>query len=239
VSKVVAIIPARSGSKGVKDKNIKNLHGHSLLEWSINAAKRSKLIDRVFISTDSPEYAKIAEEYGAEAPFLRPDYISGDTSSDLDFIIHAIEEFNKMDLYPEYLVHIRPTTPIRDPQVIDSAISIFQNDNHFNSLRSVHKMSESSYKTLEINNGSLTPLFLFGDAKIDSNAPRQSFPDTYVANGYVDVLSTSFIIKNQEIHGKKIMPFITDPAYEVDTIEDFAYLEYVASTSQDIIKKLF
>ena len=239
MSKVVAIIPARSGSKGVKDKNIKNLHGHSLLEWSINAAKRSKLIDRVFISTDSPEYAKIAEEYGAEAPFLRPDYISGDTSSDLDFIIHAIEEFNKMDLYPEYLVHIRPTTPIRDPQVIDSAISIFQNDNHFNSLRSVHKMSESSYKTFEINNGSLTPLFLFGDAKIDSNAPRQSFPDTYVANGYVDVLSTSFIIENQEIHGKKIMPFITDPAYEVDTIEDFAYLEYVASTSQDIIKKLF
>jgi CMP-N,N'-diacetyllegionaminic acid synthase len=239
VSEVVAIIPARSGSKGVKDKNIKDLHGHSLLEWSINAAKRSQLIDRVFISTDSPEYARIGEKYGAEAPFLRPDYISGDTSSDLDFIIHAIEEFNKMDFYPEYLVHIRPTTPIRDPQVIDTAISIFQNDNHFNSLRSVHKMSESSYKTFEINNGSLTPLFLFGDAEIDSNAPRQSFPDTYVANGYVDVLSTSFIIENQEIHGKKIMPFITDPAYEVDSIEDFDYLEYIASTSQDIIKKLF
>lgn len=239
MSEVVAIIPARSGSKGVKDKNIKDLHGHSLLEWSINAAKRSQLIDRVFISTDSPEYARIGEKYGAEAPFLRPDYISGDTSSDLDFIIHAIEEFNKMDFYPEYLVHIRPTTPIRDPQVIDTAISIFQNDNHFNSLRSVHKMPESSYKTLEINNGSLTPLFLFGDAEIDSNAPRQSFPDTYVANGYVDVLSTSFIIENQEIHGKKIMPFITDPAYEVDSIEDFDYLEYIASTSQDIIKKLF
>lgn len=239
MSEVVAIIPARSGSKGVKDKNIKDLHGHSLLEWSINAAKRSQLIDRVFISTDSPEYARIGEKYGAEAPFLRPDYISGDTSSDLDFIIHAIEEFNKMDFYPEYLVHIRPTTPIRDPQVIDTAISIFQNDNHFNSLRSVHKMSESSYKTFEINNGSLTPLFLFGDAEIDSNAPRQSFPDTYVANGYVDVLSTSFIIENQEIHGKKIMPFITDPAYEVDSIEDFDYLEYIASTSQDIIKKLF
>ena len=239
MSEVVAIIPARSGSKGVKDKNIKDLHGHSLLEWSINAAKRSQLIDRVFISTDSPEYARIGEKYGAEAPFLRPDYISGDTSSDLDFIIHAIEEFNKMDFYPEYLVHIRPTTPIRDPRVIDTAISIFQNNNHFNSLRSVHKMSESSYKTFEINNGSLTPLFLFGDAEIDSNAPRQSFPDTYVANGYVDVLSTSFIIENQEIHGKKIMPFITDPAYEVDSIEDFDYLEYIASTSQDIIKKLF
>ena len=93
MSSVFAIIPARSGSKGVKDKNIKKLHGHSLLEWSINAAKKSKLIDRVFISTDSSQYAEIAKGYGAESPFLRPAAISGDTASDLDFIMHAIDEW--------------------------------------------------------------------------------------------------------------------------------------------------
>ena len=239
MSEVVAIIPARSGSKGVKDKNIKNLHGHSLLEWSIKAALKAKLIDRVFISTDSLEYARISKEHGAEVPFLRPSSISGDTASDLDFIIHAIEEFNKMGLYPEYLVHIRPTTPIRDPKIIDDAIALFQNNNQFNSLRSVHKMSESSYKTLEINNGGLTPLSLFSEMEIDPNGPRQNFPDTYQANGYVDVLSASFIIQNQKIHGKKILPFITDPAYEVDSIKDFDFLEYLALTSQEIIKKLF
>jgi len=239
MNKVFAIIPARSGSKGVRDKNIKSLRGHSLLEWSINAAKRSQLIDRVFISTDSLEYAQIGREHGAEVPFLRPDDISGDTASDLDFIIHAIEEFHKMGLEPDYLVHIRPTTPIRDPDVIDAAISLFQNNNQFNSLRSVHKMSESSYKTLEIHDGNLTPLALFGDTKMDSNAPRQSFPDTFQANGYVDVLDTKFIMENQEIHGKKILPFITDTAYEVDSIEDFDYLEYQALNSQQIIKKLF
>jgi CMP-N,N'-diacetyllegionaminic acid synthase len=239
MNKVFAIIPARSGSKGVRDKNIKSLRGHSLLEWSINAAKRSQLIDRVFISTDSLEYAQIGREHGAEVPFLRPDDISGDTASDLDFIIHAIEEFHKMGLEPDYLVHIRPTTPIRDPDVIDAAISLFQNNNQFNSLRSVHKMSESSYKTLEIHDGNLTPLALFGDTKMDSNAPRQSFPDTYQANGYVDVLDTKFIMENQEIHGKKILPFITDTAYEVDSIEDFDYLEYQALNSQEIIEKLF
>jgi CMP-N,N'-diacetyllegionaminic acid synthase len=239
VSEVVAIIPARSGSKGVRDKNIKNLHGHSLLEWSIKAALKAKLIDRVFISTDSLEYARISKEHGAEVPFLRPSSISGDTASDLDFIIHAIEEFNKMGLYPEYLVHIRPTTPIRDPKIIDDAIALFQNNNQFNSLRSVHKMSESSYKTLEINNGGLTPLSLFSEIEIDPNGPRQNFPDTYQANGYVDVLSASFIIQNQKIHGKKILPFITDPAYEVDSIKDFDFLEYLALTSQEIIKKLF
>jgi CMP-N,N'-diacetyllegionaminic acid synthase len=239
MNKVFAIIPARSGSKGVKDKNIKSLHGHSLLEWSINAAKRSRLIDRVFLSTDSSEYSQIGREHGAEVPFLRPNAISGDTASDLDFIIHAIEEFYKMGLEPDYLVHIRPTTPIRDPDVIDAAISFFQKNNQFNSLRSVHKMSESSYKTLEIHDGSLTPLALFGGVETDSNAPRQSFPDTYQANGYVDVLDTKFIMENQEIHGKKILPFITDTAYEVDSIADFDYLEYHALNSQEIIKKLF
>ncbi len=239
MNKIFAIIPARSGSKGVRDKNIKNLNGHSLLKWSINAAKKSQLIDRVFISTDSLEYAKIGSDHGAEVPFLRPAAISGDTASDLDFITHAIEEFLKMGLKPDYLVHIRPTTPIRDPDIIDDAISLFKNNNQFNSLRSVHKMSESSYKTLEIQNGSLVPLALFGDAKTDSNAPRQSFPDTYQANGYVDVLDTKFIMENQEIHGKKILPFITDIAHEVDSIEDFDYLEYQASNSKEIIKKLF
>jgi CMP-N,N'-diacetyllegionaminic acid synthase len=239
VSEVVAIIPARAGSKGVKDKNIKHLYGHSLLEWSIKAAQKAKLIDRVFVSTDSAKYAKIASVHGAEVPFLRPSNISGDRASDLDFVTHAIEEFHKIGLAPKYIIHIRPTTPIRDPDIIDEAISIFQNNNKFNSLRSVHKMSESSYKTLEINNGNLTPLAIFGDTQTDANAPRQSFPDTYQANGYVDVLSTEFIIKNKQIHGKNILPFITKPAFEVDTIDDFTYLEYLASNSQDIIKKLF
>ena len=239
MNKVFAIIPARSGSKGVKDKNIKSLHGHSLLEWSINAAMRSSLIDRVFISTDCPKYAKIGREYGAEVPFLRPDNISGDTASDFDFVIHAIKEFQKMGLDPEYLVHIRPTTPIRDPEIIDAAVSLFRANEAFNSLRSVHKMSESSYKTLEINDGVLTPLSLFGDSEIDTNAPRQSFPDTYQANGYVDILSTKFIIENNKLHGAKTLPFMTSPAYEVDTIEDFDYLEYLASASQSIINKLF
>jgi CMP-N,N'-diacetyllegionaminic acid synthase len=239
MSGIAAIIPARSGSKGVKDKNIKNLHGHSLLEWSINAAKHSELIDRVFISTDSEEYAKIGRDCGAEVPFLRPESISGDSSSDLDFILHAIEEFNKINFYPEYIAHIRPTTPIRDPDLIDEAIKLLQDNQEFTSLRSVHKMSESSYKTLEINNGILTTLTAFKGGEIDANKPRQSFPDTYQANGYVDILSTNFILKNNEIHGKKILPFITKPAYELDSIEDFDYLEYLAANSQCIISKLF
>ena len=97
---VVAIIPARSGSKGVKDKNIRELHGYSLLEWSIKAAKKTKSIDRVFVSTDSEKYARISIECGAEVPFLRPKEISEDNSSDFSFISHSINEFKKINLYP-------------------------------------------------------------------------------------------------------------------------------------------
>lgn len=239
MANVVAIIPARSGSKGVKDKNIRKLQGHTLLEWSIKAAKKTKLIDRVFVSTDSEKYADIGTECGAEVPFLRPSEISKDNSSDFSFISHSIEEFKKIDLHPQYLVHLRPTTPIRDPNVLDEAISIFQDNKKFNSLRSVHLMSESSYKTLEIKNGILTPLSLLNNDLSNSNAPRQTLPDTYQANGYVDILSTKFILENREIHGKKILPFITKTAYEVDTQEDFDYLEYLASKSNELIKKLF
>jgi len=239
VNEVVALIPARSGSKGVKDKNIKKLYGHSLLEWSINAALKSKLIDRVFLSTDSKKYADMGERYGAEVPFLRPAKISGDDSSDLDFVLHALDEFKKINLHPKYLVHIRPTTPIRDPDLIDSAISLFMTSNDFSSLRSVHKMSESSYKTFEITDRFLTPLPLALVEKVDSNAPRQTFPETYQANGYVDILQTDYILANKNIHGDQILPFITDTAFEVDTIEDFNYLEYLTSSSDEIFKKIF
>jgi len=239
MSSVVAIIPARSGSKGVKNKNIKKIYGHTLLEWAVKAALCSKLIDRVFVSTDSNEYAKLAKEYGAEAPFLRPESISDDNSSDYDFVIHAIEEFSKINLYPEHIAHIRPTTPIRDPKKIDEAIVLFQNNQNYDSLRSVHQMSESSYKTLEINDGKLTPLSLFNNKGLDVNAPRQNFPNTYHANGYIDILCADSVKKNKSIHGNNILPFITNFSLEVDTIEDLEYLEFLASNKSDIVKKLF
>ena len=239
MNKIFALIPARAGSKGVPNKNIMELNGHPLLGWSIAAAKKSKLIDRVVVSTDSHEYADIAMLYGAEVPFIRPNEISNDSSTDLEFIEHALDFFRSESNEPDYIAHLRPTTPIRDPDLIDEAIKLLQDNQEFTSLRSVHKMSESSYKTLEINNGILTTLTAFKGGEIDANKPRQSFPDTYQANGYVDILSTSFILKNNEIHGKKILPFITKPAYELDSIEELDYLEYLAANSQCIISKLF
>lgn len=232
---IYAIIPARSGSKGVSDKNISKLNGHPLIAWSILAAKKCKYIDRVIISTDSKEYASIAEDYGGEVPFIRPEIISGDGSTDYEFILHALDEFKELNEEPECLVHLRPTTPLRSPKVIDSAIKTFLDNSEFNSLRSVHEMPESSYKTLEVSeNNELLPLEFLRDREIDVNSPRQLFPKTYFPNGYVDIIKTDYVRNEKKIHGEKCFAYITDVVTEVDTVEDFKYLEYQVENSDNI-----
>lgn len=237
---IIALIPARSGSKGVPHKNIRDLAGHSLLEWSIAACRQSQLIDRTIVSTDSEVYAELSIKKGAEAPFLRPAEISGDQSSDYDFIKHALDWLSQNGYIPDYVVHIRPTTPLRNPMLIDQAIQNFINNPQATALRSVHPMSESAYKSFEI--GSEGQLRRIGSVSTDldaSNQARQDFPKTYIANGYVDVLSSTFIINNQLIHGNYVVPFITPVAHEVDTEEDFSYLEFQLSKYPEILSKLF
>ena len=240
MSKVIALIPARSGSKGVPNKNTRLLGGHPLIAWSIMAAKKARSVDRVIVSTDSYEYAQLAIQLGAEAPFLRPAEISGDRSTDFDFIAHALDWFADNGGEPEYIVHIRPTTPFRDPAQIDAAVSLFQNSKIATALRSAHEMSESAYKTFEIApDGQFKRLGADGTALDAANNARQQFPATYQANGYVDVLSTRFIRDNGLIHGDWVLPFITPTVVEVDTEDDFALLEYQLARTPNISTQLF
>ncbi len=235
--KTFALIPARSGSKGVPDKNIMKLNGHPLLGWSIAAAKKSELIDRIVVSTNSKEYADIAIRYGAEVPFIRPDKISDDSSTDLEFVEHALNFFKDESMEPNYIVHLRPTTPIRDPFILNTAIKLAQNRKDCSSLRSVHEMSETAYKTLEIDdNNFLKPVGVSKNFGLDNNAPRQSFPKTYQANGYIDILVTSSIRRNNHIHGDHSIPFLTEYAVEIDCVDDFKYLEYTLKQDSKLDK---
>lgn len=240
MTKVVALIPARAGSKGVSNKNVRLLGGHSLLAWSIAACLKSSTIDRVIVSTDSSEYAALAKSLGAEAPFLRPAAISGDRSTDYDFIVHALDWLAAEEGEPDYLVHIRPTTPLRDPKLIDDAVATFIAASNATALRSVQEMPESAYKTFEIASGGQLKRLAADNTELDSaNNARQQFPSTYQANGYVDVLSTAFIRKAKLIHGNHVIPFITPTVVEVDTEDDFAHLEFQLSQTPSILQKLF
>lgn len=237
---IVALIPARSGSKGVPHKNIKPLGGHALIEWSIAACKATASISRIFVSTDSVDYAQVSLGMGAEVPFLRPPEIAGDRSTDFDFIKHSLDWLLNNDVEPDFIVHIRPTTPFRDPAIIDLAVEEFINHSQATALRSVHPMSESAYKTFEISlGGQLKPVASETTELDGANNPRQQFPSTYIANGYVDVLSTRFIRNTHLIHGNHVLPFITPMVLEVDTDDDFSMLEWQLQNRPELGTRLF
>ena len=241
MAKVVALIPARAGSKGVPHKNIRPIGGHALIEWSIAACKKSKRIDRVIVSTDSVEYQSLCRNFGAEVPFLRPVEISGDGSTDYEFIVHALDWLVVNGGEPDYIVHIRPTTPLRVPELIDAAIEAFASSGKAaTALRSVHEMAESAYKTFEIAPGGQLKRLGSGSTALDAaNNARQGFPKTYIANGYVDVLSTAFVRESRLLHGDHVMPFVTPKVAEVDTEDDFDFLKYQIIREPTLSTRLF
>ncbi len=145
--KIIALIPARGGSKAIPKKKIVDLGGFPLIAYSIAVAKLSKFIDRIIVSTDSKEIAQIAKNYGAEIPFLRPKKFSTDNTKDIGLIKHAIEWFKRREnFHPDYLVYLRPTTPLRNFQVVDKAISEIIKDKKATALRSGHRFESSAYK---------------------------------------------------------------------------------------------
>jgi N-acylneuraminate cytidylyltransferase len=237
---VVALVPARSGSKGVPDKNIRPLGGRPLLAWSIAAAARAIAVDRVIVSTDSAEYSEIAAAHGAEVPFLRPAELAADDSLDIDFVLHALDWLTEQGEETRLVIHLRPTTPFRSPAVIDAAVDRFVKDGRATALRSVHEMSTTAYKSMEITDRGILRQLGTGGTDLDrANGPRQGFPSTYLANGYVDVLSTSFIQDTGLLHGDRVLPFITPLALEVDTIDDFDLLEYHLARHPKLADQLF
>lgn len=218
----MALIPARGGSKGVPGKNIKSLHGSPLIFYSIDACKKSSLIDRVIVSTDDQKIADISQRSGAEVPFLRPAELAQDNTTDYEVLKHFLSVYDC-----ESVVYIRPTTPIRDFKVIDEAINIYKNKkNTITSLRSMHRFSESPYKMFKINKSGFCEGFFedFNGIKNHTNLPRQSFPAAYQPNGYIDIVKRE-TIENGTTYGAKIFPYVTETVIEVDTQFEFDLLE--------------
>lgn len=239
--KILALIPARSGSKSVRDKNILDLGGYPLLAWSIQAAKLTFEITDVVVSTDSSKYKDISEYFGAEVPFLRPANISEDNSSDLEFIRHTLEYFYRKDVQFDLLVHLRPTTPLRNPKVISNAITNFTKySTKVTALRSVHETSESLYKGFEISDNGVLETVFNNDRDIEkANLPRQTFPSTYVANGYVDILRPSLIMEHARIHGNNVAAYKTEFVTEIDSPEDVDFLRFQIKTNEAVSERLW
>lgn len=219
---VLAVIPARSGSKSVVDKNIRMVAGKPMLAHSIWHAKESEYVNRVIVSTDSPSYAEIAREYEAEIPFLRPKQYATDAALDIDVFLHALEYLRDMEHYiPDIVVQLRPTYPIRNPKDIDRMVELLVQNPEADSVRCIAPAKELAYKMWRMDGkGRITPIL--GDIKEAYNMPRQQLPTIYYQNACIDVIRTRTILEFHSMSGKYILGYKMEHNYDIDTEEEFA-----------------
>ena len=213
-NKILAIIPARAGSKGIKDKNIIDLNGKPLIAYSIEAAKKSKYIDRIVVSTDGEEIARVAKEWGADVPFLRPDYLASDTAKTIDAMVHCIETLKEMGEEYDYVVLLQPTQPLRKAKHIDEAIEQLISSGE-ESLVSISKVKDHPIliRTLD-NTGHVVNLL-----NTSSTQRRQDFPDYYKVNGaiYINKLNENFNLETSLNDNR--LAYVMNEKYDVDIDE--------------------
>lgn len=228
--KVFALVLARGVSKRIPHKNIKLLNGKPLIAYSIDEAKKSKYVDRVITSTDDVEIAEIAKKIGSEVPFMRPSELAGDTVTDYPVFIHALEWLEKNENYkPDIIVQLRPTSPLRTVEHIDSAIELLANNPKADSVRTVTEPDQSPYKMYKINKeGVLEPLLVIEGEKESFNLPQQKLPKAYKHVGYVDVMWHRTLMEKKQMTGTKIIPLVLEKAYSgINKPEEWEYYEFL------------
>lgn len=221
MDKIIALVPARSGSVRIKHKNLRQIAGVPLVAMAVQQATMTPSVDRVFISTDSELYAEVAANYGAEVPFMRPAEISKSDSTDLDVFDHFLDWYQqKYNLYPELVVQVRPTAPARSVQMIEEAIRFMQDHPEYDSLRSVSVPHQTPYKMwFRDRDGELKPVIKEQNAGYDG--ATQMLPQTFAQDGIVDIIRPSTILKKKSISGDRIAGIVsTRENWDIDRPED-------------------
>jgi N-acylneuraminate cytidylyltransferase len=224
---ILALVPARGGSKGIPRKNLLSIAGKPLIAHSIAQALASRYITRTVVSTDDPEIAAVAREFGAQVPFLRPPEFAQDLSPDIDAFRHALEWLRAHEGYVcELVIHLRPTGPVRRVELVDQAIETLLRHSEADSLRSVSWPAQTPYKMWRIVDGLLQPLLRLEGVEEPYCLPRQALPEVYWQNGYVDIIRPRVILEQGLMHGRRIIPFVIDePVLELDYEDSIAEVE--------------
>jgi len=215
---ILAIIPARGNSKSIPKKNIREFAGFPMIAFSIAAAKQSRYVTRVIISTDNEEIAQIAKDFGAEVPFMRPDELALDNTLDYPVIEHALLWLaEKENYHPDYVIQLRPTSPIRPKSMVDDAVELMLAHPEADSVRGVVPSAQNPYKMWFIDQeGRMQPILHVDGIREPYNAPRQDLPDTFWQTGHIDVIRAEMILNKKSLTGDVILPLMVDPRYSVD-----------------------
>lgn len=240
---VLALIPARGGSKSIPRKNIRLLAGHPLIAYSIAAGLAAETVTRVIVSTDDEEIAAVARRYGAETPFLRPPEASQDATPDLPVFQHALRWLaEREDYHPEIVVQLRPTSPFRRVAHIDGAVQRLIARPEADSVRAVCVPFQNPFKMWRIGaEGFMQPLGVeLGVPGEPYNLPRQSLPDIYWQTGYVDAAWADTILSKNSMTGDHILPLIIDPSewVDIDSPDDWRRAERLLESGELTLEEL-
>ncbi len=240
MSDILAIIPARGGSKGIPRKNIRSFAGYPLIAWSIAAAKQSDLVTRIIVSTDDEEIAAMARDWGAETPFLRPAEFAQDKTTDLPVFEHALKWLEAVEGYrPDVVIQLRPTSPIRPRNMVDDAVNILLGHADADCVRGVVPAAQNPFKMWRFNGEDkpLNPLLHVEGIPEPYNAPRQILPPAYWQTGHIDAIRISTIMNKNSLTGDVIYPLVIDPKYtvDIDTLPDWAKYEALVYSGLEMI----
>jgi len=226
---IFGLIPARSGSKGIPRKNIKFLLGKPLIAWTIEQALASKYLDRVIVSTDDKEIAKIARNYGAEIPFIRPKALATDKAKTINVIIHAINFFKRKGVEFNYLALLEPTSPLRETEDIDKCIEILLNNHFGKTIVSVAKL-ESAHPEFNIIIDKKTGYIKKIDGTTNFNVlRRQELQDVYFFDGTIYISEVKELVEKRSFYHKKTLAYIVPKwkLFEVDDLVDLICIESI------------
>ena len=226
--RVLALIPARGGSKGIPRKNLLPLAGKPMIAYSILQARVSRLVDRTIVSTDDEEIAEVSRQWGAEVPFLRPAEYAQDLSPDIDAFRHALEWLRDTEGWlPEVVVHLRPPGPVRRIDLVDRAIALLLDHPEADAVRSVRRALQTPYKMWRLaDDGAMEPLLRLPGVADCQSLPRQGLPEVYWQSGYVDVLRPRAVLEMGSMWGRRVLPFVVEePIFEIDYPEQVQEVE--------------
>lgn len=237
-SEILGVIPARGGSKGIPKKNIVPLAGKPLIAWTIEEAQKSRYITRLVLTTDDPEIAAVGQTYGVEIPFMRPAELAGDLVTDLPVFQHCLETLRQVEGYwPDLVVHLRPTAPLRQVHHIDSAIELLLAHPEADAVRTIMATDAHPMKMWRQEDARLVPYIpedVYGIQEA-YNRPRQSLPVAYFQNASVDVVRAEVIVEQDSMTGRHILGLEMSKADSVD-IDSRIDLELAAIILQNRIR---
>jgi len=231
---ILAIIPARGGSKGIPRKNIRPFAGYPLIAYSIAAALQAQSAIRVLVSTDDQEIAEVARHFGAETPFLRPAELAADRTTDLPVFQHALHWLAEHENYhPEMILHLHATSPARPRGFVDQAVRLLRENPEVECVRSVVSPWQNPYKMWRIDpqSGRMVSLLTVPGISEPYNTPRQLLPAVYLQTGHANAIRPAAILQGS-MTGTVILPLMIDASYEVDmdTLADWERGEWLVAT---------